>query len=221
MGSAIAKKLRELGWHVACLSRTASNDESSYVCDVTSEKEVKMIMERIMKNHDVIDACIHVAAAPIERGKTALLELSPLEFDQHIAVASRGAFLLARGSVPHMKTGSVIIGLTSKLIEPLTSLPPLGAYVPAKYALRGLLRALASELKPRGIRVNAVAPAYLPGGVNKDVPSAILGLIAEKSGVGRATLEDVSTLIAEICTDPARFETGTSITVPDRAIQPL
>jgi NAD(P)-dependent dehydrogenase (short-subunit alcohol dehydrogenase family) len=70
------------------------------------------------------------------------------------------------------------------------------------------------------VRVYAVAPGFLPGGLNKGLPDAIIKFLGKKSGAGDSTPEDVADVVLKICTEPAFYASGSSISIPG-GISPL
>ena len=221
LGGAIMESLLRAGWRVVSLSRAASKDSTieSYKCDITDEVSVEKTIGIITDKYGPIQACIHAASPKLSRTKLAE---TPLEsFDAHIAVSVRGAFLLARASLPHMKEGSTYIGITSSVIEQDKLLPPLGSYISAKYALRGFLRVLSSEVTPQNIRVYAIAPGFLKGGLNRDVPGKIIDFLSSKSDSGFASIEDIADIVKNICVNPGAIPSGSSISYPPRVVSPL
>lgn len=217
VGSAIAVCLRDAGWRVVGLThdKTHAGDDV-YVCDVADAAAVESTIERIIREHRSIEACIHAAAAPIEN--KPLMHTAVESFDTSLMTAVRGAFLLAKSVVPHMQKHAAFIGITSKLIESEAELMPMGAYIPAKYALRGYLRALAADTKSLGIRVYAVSPGFIAGGLNQNVPKPILELLARKSGVGETSAEEVARVVTEICIHPDVYPPSSSISIPGKVV---
>jgi len=72
------------------------------------------------------------------------------------------AYQVCRQAIPHMRAGSAIVAVSS--VQAHVTVPERPAYSAAKAGLEGLVRQLALEYGPRGIRVNAVAPgAIVPG----------------------------------------------------------
>lgn len=218
LGSAIVKCLEARGWQVAALGRTHRGN-ASHACDITNERDVATAIAGILKTYGRIDACIHAAAAPTLPTPKKLLDLEVAEYTDHLAVAAHGAFLLAKYAAPHLPQDGTFIGITSALIEAGATPPPLGPYLPSKYALRGFLRALASEA--RAIRVYAVAPGYMRGGLNKDLPDAALALFARKTGAGETSAEEVAEKVAAMCLGEDTPQSGVSITIPGDTTHPL
>lgn len=217
LGSAVAKKFTESEWTVATLSRNKDTaNPLSYACDITDDASVASAVKSIVDTHGLIHACVHAASEAVD-GKTKLLDVPPAIFDTQISIAVKGAFIFAKTAIPYMTQGSAFIGITSALIEPGVTLSPMGAYISAKYALRGFLRSLAPEVNSQGIRVYAVAPGYLPGGLNRGIPEALITFLGKKSGAGDAKVEDVAEMVRQICIDESSFPTGTSISIPGGA----
>ena len=218
IGSAAGDALREKGWRVISLARQAGG-EDVIACDITDAQEVQKTIEYIVRAYGEISACIHAATNHVE--STQILDVDPASFDASLTVAARGACLFAKAAAPHMRSEGVFIGITTKLIEPGIVAPPVGAYITAKYALRGFLRSLASDPRMKKHRVYAVAPGFLEGGLNKDLPAAVLDFFATKSGAGRTSLQEVAELIARLCIEKDAFPSGSSIALSPLECTPL
>lgn len=80
-------------------------------------------------------------------------------FDATLDVNLRAAYAACLAVAPHMGGDGAIINVTS--INSLVGFPGNPGYVAAKGGLRMLTKALAVDLGPRGIRVNALAPGYI------------------------------------------------------------
>lgn len=218
LGTAIAAELKNAGWNVISLSRGASVTADVYICDVTNEKQVHEAMTDIVKKYGPIAALIHAASPSLER--IPILSVSTASFDAALDTNVRAAFLLAREAIPHMRKNAAFIGITTHAIEP-GPLQPHGAYIPAKYALRGFLRALATETGESGIRVYAIAPGFLPGGLNKDIPQPVQDFLANKSGTNRESHQELAILVRKLCRGDERFQSGSSIAFPSLVVSPL
>jgi glucose 1-dehydrogenase len=86
-----------------------------------------------------------------------LAEYKIEDWDRIFAVHVRGAWLLAKAAFPHLKQSQGCIVMTCS-ISGTHATPPLGAYSPSKAASLTLMRQLAIEWGPEGIRVNALSP---------------------------------------------------------------
>ena len=219
LGRAIRTSLESSGWRVITLGRHIGESDKEYRCDISSENDVRATIAKVVDRYGIIDACIHAAVHTIEN--KPLTDISAEAFDTQMEVTVGGAFLLSAAAIPHMSKGAAFIGITTKLLEAGMTLMPMGAYVPAKAALRGFLRVLANDTRSRGIRVYAVAPGFLPGGLNSHLPDAVLRLFASKTGAGTASLEETVDLIKTLCTEPSAYVPGSSVAISPIACSAL
>lgn len=95
------------------------------------------------------NAGIEGPVAPIE-------QISDEDFDRIMAVNVRGVYLGLKHVLPYMREGAAIVNTGST--ASLRGEAKLSPYVASKHAVLGLTRAVAREVAPRGIRVNAVCP---------------------------------------------------------------
>ena len=143
---------------VAAECRKAGVRVLTVLADVADAAAVESMVERGRAELGAIDILVCNAAI---RPHKALIETSLEEWHRVMDVNLNAAFYLARAVVPGMKErrrGSIIaLGGQSSL----TSRPNTVAVTVAKTGLLGLVRALAAELGPSGIRVNMVAPGFI------------------------------------------------------------
>ncbi len=98
-----------------------------------------------------------------------------------------GAFYLCRAALPLLGNGSAIVAVSS--VNAFLAAPGVPAYAAAKAGLEGLVRQLALEYGPRGIRVNAVAPGMIGGAGIPDAAAGYpLGRVGEPDEVAQAVL---------------------------------
>lgn len=76
------------------------------------------------------------------------------------------AFAVCRAALPILRAGSAIVAVSS--VNATLAAPGVPAYAAAKAGLEGLVRQLALEYGPRGVRVNAVAPGMIDDGTEPD-----------------------------------------------------
>ena len=98
-------------------------------------------------------------------GAAGTSELAPFErvteeaYDRMFAVNTKGAFFTTQRPVPLVSDGGAIVFTTS--VTNVTGAAGMSVYTGTKAAVLGFSRVLASELLPRGVRVNTVAPGFI------------------------------------------------------------
>jgi 3-oxoacyl-[acyl-carrier protein] reductase len=129
--------------------------------DVTVEVDVRAMVAAVLARLGRIDILVNNAG--IQKAQS-LVEMTAEDFDRMIAVHLRGTFLCCRHVAPHMierGTGR-IINVASQLAY--IGRPRYTAYSAAKGGVLAFTRALAQELAPQGVLVNAVAPGLIDTG---------------------------------------------------------
>jgi enoyl-[acyl-carrier protein] reductase III len=124
-----------------------------------------------------LDHLVSNAASGVIRPAT---DIDAKHFDWTMDVNARALVLLARAAVPHLTEGSAIVGLTS--LGSVRVMPGYAAVGASKAALESLIRYLAVELAPRGIRVNAVSAGVVDTGALAHFPMREEMLRAAKDG---------------------------------------
>jgi len=122
--------------------------------DLRSEQHCKDLIDRTEQEFGGIDLLVLNAAHQRNRG--GIDEIPTDDFEYVMRVNLFAPVFLARAAVPRMRAGSSIITTTS--IQGFDPSSALVDYAMTKAALVAFTKALAEELGPRGIRVNAVAP---------------------------------------------------------------
>ncbi len=149
-----------------------------------------------------------------------IAEYSDADFDAVWAVHVRGAYLAAKHASPHMTTGGSII-ITSSVAATRGD-PGVYGYITAKHAQTGLMRCLAKELAPRGIRVNTIHPGPIDNGFQANVEK---GLSAELGRDATAFFdeliplhrhgrpEEIARSVLYLASDQSSFTTGAMLMV--------
>jgi enoyl-[acyl-carrier protein] reductase III len=157
-----------------------------------------------------LDVLVHAAATGVIR---PALETEDKHWDWTLSANSRAFLSLTRAAAPSMPPGSSIVAISS-----LGSIRVLDDYVlvgASKAALEALVRYLAVELAPRGIRVNAVSAGVVETDALEHFPSkeAMLEMGA-RNPVGRlVTPEDVAGCVAFLCAPEAEMIRGQTLVV--------
>jgi NAD(P)-dependent dehydrogenase (short-subunit alcohol dehydrogenase family) len=126
-------------------------------CDVTSEADCEAAVAEAVSRFGGLDGLVNNAGI-VAVTRASCREIGADEWDRVMAVNAKGAWLMTRAALPAMSGGGAIVNLASETAY--SGSHGMTHYVASKAAVIGLTRALARELGPAGIRVNAIAPGY-------------------------------------------------------------
>jgi NAD(P)-dependent dehydrogenase (short-subunit alcohol dehydrogenase family) len=188
------------------------------VTDVTDSAQVKAAVDAAAAQFGRLD--VVVANAGIAGATGPIADYPEDAFDQTLAVHVRGAFLLCKHAVPHLSEGASII-ITSSVVG-LTAAPHIAGYATAKHAQVGLMRTLAAELAPRGIRVNTIHPGPVDNEFQHGVEEAATGadraaartIFDHMIPLGRhAAPDEIARAMVFLASDDSSFMTGATLPV--------
>ncbi|MCX7265463.1 MAG: SDR family oxidoreductase [Betaproteobacteria bacterium] len=126
--------------------------------NIADSQAVNQVIAQCMKKYGQIDAAILTSAI---QKRTPIDQLSDEEWQSHLDVNLSGIFYLLRALFPIMKaqkSGS-IVAFTSGLAS--NGWPGAAAYATTKAGIVGLVKSAAHELRPFGVRINAVSPGLV------------------------------------------------------------
>lgn len=198
--------------------------------DVTDEPALAALLQRLDRAWGGLDVlCANAGIA----GPTAPIEEIALEdWRRCVSVNLEGAFLAAKHAAPILKRqrgGSIVI--TSSTAG-LYGYPNRAPYAAAKWAAIGLMKTLAMELGPHGVRVNAICPGSVEGprmdgviareaSAKGSTPEAIrAGYAAGTSMRSFVTASDIAEMAAFLASDAARLVSGQAIAVDGHTENP-
>ena len=153
-----------------------------------------------------LDVLVHNAASGVAR---PALETEDKHWDWTMNANARAFLALTRAAAPGLRAGASIVALSS--LGAGRVLPNYTLVGASKAALEALVRYLAVELAPRGIRVNAVSASLVETGAldhfaNKD---ELLVAARSKTPAGRmVSVDDVAGAVAFLCSDDAQMVRG-------------
>jgi NAD(P)-dependent dehydrogenase (short-subunit alcohol dehydrogenase family) len=188
------------------------------VTDVTDSTQVKAAVDAAVARFGRLDVVI--ANAGIAGATGPIADYPEDAFDQTLAVHVRGAFLLAKHAVPHLGSGASII-ITSSVVG-LTAAPHIAGYATAKHAQVGLMRTLAAELAPRGIRVNTIHPGPVDNDFQHRVEESATGadraaaatIFDDMIPLGRhAAPDEIARAVLFLASEDSSFMTGATLAV--------
>lgn len=191
--------------------------------DVSDPASTQAMAEQVETELGPLDAL--VANSGVAGPTAPLWEVTPQEWDDTHAVNVRGPFLCCRAVLPGMLrrgAGSITVVGSMSGKRPLAGRTP---YTSSKTALIGLVRTLAVETGPYGVRVNLVSPGPVTGprldavldgqsGTTGRTPTELRAELAAQAPLGRFTEpEDVADAIVFLASDEARSITGEDLNV--------
>jgi 3-oxoacyl-[acyl-carrier protein] reductase len=222
IGAAIARRLASDGAAVALIYkgrsaaaeevaasiRSAGGKAAIFRADVTDEKAVDAMVKDVAAKFGKVDILVNAAgifeAAPVGQ---ITREMFQNEFSTH----AWGTIAMTQAALPHFPaSGGYIVNVSTNLVhEPGNG---TAVYSAAKAAVEVLTRGFARELGPRGIRVNAVAPAITRTDMTAGIPQDHLQHETQLTPLGRlAEPDDIADVVAFLASSDARWITGRTI----------
>ena len=181
--------------------------------DVSRAPDVDALMRAAAERLGGLDVLVNNAGIVLAR---STLDTSEEEWDRVLAVNLKGAWLCARAAAPLMarRGGGSIVNVASN--AGLVGFPNAAAYCASKGGLVHLTRAMALDLAPLGIRVNAVCPGHTRTPMAESFvaaqadPEAFLAdFVGRQHPLGRmAEPEEIARSIRFLASDDASFVTG-------------
>ncbi|UOX92694.1 SDR family oxidoreductase [Amycolatopsis sp. FBCC-B4732] len=220
IGKAIAALFTERGAKVVVSDRDADAAKQAAEeigaagvanCDVTDEGQVQSAIQQAVDLLGGLDVLVNNAGIEVS---SPLLQQSTESFDKIFAVNVRGTFVAMKAATPHLvESKGNIVNIAS--IAGIGGSPLLGSYCATKAAVIQLTRVAAVEMRPAGIRVNAVCPGFADTAmVERLVPDfeaatqvPFRDLVAAKQG-RLGTPQDIAEVAAFLASDRATWITG-------------
>lgn len=178
--------------------------------DVSCEDDWDFVAEQTVSSLGSLDVVVNNAGI-LRFAEVTTMALE--EYMQVVNVNQVGTFLGMRAGARAMSaagTGGSIVNISS--VEGLAGMAMLTAYSGTKFAIRGMTKAAAVELGPRGIRVNSVHPGMIStdmvkdaaGGADIDLSPMFKRIPLKRSG----TSEDVAEVVCFLASDRSSYCTG-------------
>ena len=175
--------------------------------DLTDIAGTKAAIAKLEQEGGAFDVLVNNAA---NDDRHTIDEVTESYWDDRIGVNLKHLFFCSQAVIPGMrqKGGGVIVNLGS--ISWHLGLPDLVLYQTAKAAIEGLTRALARDLGPDNIRVNAVIPGNVrtPRQLKWYTPEGEAEIVAAQCLKGRLMPQDVAAMILFLASDDARLTSG-------------
>ena len=183
-------------------------------CDVSKLSSVPGFVKEILNEYGQIDILVNNAGINMKKEFT---DVTDDDFQHVITTNLTAVFVMSREVVKHMleRKSGCIINISSMAAQ--YGLPKVIAYSASKTAIDGMTRAMAVELSPKGIRVNAIAPGFIysdmtakalnsdPERKAKVFSRTPMGIMGQPSDIGEAALF--------LASDAAKYITGVVLPV--------
>lgn len=224
LGAAICKRLASQGLGIIInyhSNETAAQEVAEFIrskggvadllpFDVSNEQSVDTALEKWEEAHPSDRITVLVNNAGI-REDNLLIFMHTEQWHKVISTTLDGFFYVTRRILKGMltKRHGRIINIAS--LSGLKGLPGQANYSAAKAALIGATKALAQEVAPRKVTVNAVAPGFIKSDMTKDLDEDSLKKTVPLGRFGEA--DEVAALVAFLASDDSAYITGETISI--------
>jgi len=225
IGSEVSDRLSRTGAHlvIADLHAAEAQAKAAHIqaqggqaiglpCDITSPSQCESVAQAAVEKFGRLDGIVNCAGISKPHDS---LTLPPADWARMVDIQLNGAFYFAQACARKMSSGAAIVFITSTNAE--AAFPRRAAYCCAKAGVAMLTKVLAIEWAEKGIRVNAVGPAYVATEMtqrNIAAGNVDEAQIKARIPLGRlAQPADVADAVSFLLSDQASFITGHSLYV--------
>lgn len=218
IGAETVRKFSELGYSVAFTYLSSEREALALAeecralairADVRSEQDAIGAVRRVVDTYDSIDVLVNNAGIS---SHALFTDLSLAEWEDMLRVNLTGAFLFSREALKYMirEHRGAIVNVSS--MWGLVGASCEVHYSTAKAALIGMTRALAKEVGPSGITVNAIAPGVIDTDMNRNLSAEDIDVLRGETPLCRlGTAREIAEAIAFLSSDAASFITGETL----------
>jgi NAD(P)-dependent dehydrogenase (short-subunit alcohol dehydrogenase family) len=220
IGAACAEAMSRAGARVVLVGRNEERlrrveervgEHRVIAVDLAEADAHTRIVRETVEAFGAIDSIVHSAGI---FWPNPLAEASLEDFDMQWRVNVRAPYALTRAALPHLRRDSSVIFVSS--IAGQVAFPNSAAYCATKGAVEQLTKALAVELAPAGIRVNAIAPGNVRTSMNEELLKSreYEQMYLDNTPYGRVgVVSDIAPVAVFLASDAARYIHGESILV--------
>ena len=186
--------------------------------DVSVRGAASALVEGIVARHGGLHVMCNIAGIMID---SSIIDLDPDEFDRILSVNLKGVLYgcQAAGKVMvEQRSGSIINMASAAVLAPS---PGIGPYAICKAGVAQLSKSMAIEVGRRGVRVNTIAPGFIPtnmtaryytkadGSIDEEAKAAVLAPMAKFAPLRRVGLtSDIGYCVLYLASDASSFVTG-------------
>ncbi len=181
--------------------------------DVSEKTSVNRMVGEVLTRYGRIDVLVNNAAIFSTLKMKPFEEIEPEEWDQVMDVNARGVFFCAQAVADTMRTQGKgkIINISSSVV--VTGRANYAHYIASKGAVIGLTRALATELGPDNINVNAISPHGIVTEIPRETirPEQWNDIIAGQALKRKGSSEDMIGSVMFLASDQSDYMTGQTL----------
>ena len=206
LGLAIAEAVQVEGATVTAIDRIQSPFENSRICDISDEDQVQRALSNLGRIHAVVNSAGIARRAKVD-------ETDMTDYDAVMAVNVRGAFLVSKYALPHLRSyGGSILHLSSGVAT--TGTRNRAAYSASKGAIVSLTRNMALDYAADRVRVNCLCPGFVNTPLLANLTPERRAKLVALHPLGRmGEPEDIAHMALFLISDQASWITGQAIAV--------
>lgn len=223
IGQGIAKALAEAGHKVVVADideneaaktaselKTAGFDVLAIKCDVSSKADIEQLFASAVKEFGQVDILVNNAGVYPFR---LFAQMSETDWDKVMNINLKSIFLCCQTALKTMPDGGRIINISS--IASLVGFEGLTHYCASKGGINAFVRALALELAPRKITVNAVAPGSIstPGASQPDNEDMVKQTLTQIPLARMGEPQDIANAVVFLASEKSSYITGQVLVV--------
>lgn len=194
---------------------TAPLGISLKTCNVSEQGQLESVMSEAVAELGKLDFVVHsIAWAPLDDLHGRVIDSSREGFEKAVTVSCHSFAELGRLAMTHMPSGGSLITMSYHGAREVV--PSYGVMGPIKAALESLVRYMAAECGPAGIRVHAVSPGPVPTRAASALQdfNRLMADAASRSPLRRlVSLDEIAHLTTFLCSDESSGMTGQTLYV--------
>lgn len=182
--------------------------------DLTSESEIRLMLDQIEKKFQIPDQIVHLAAPKAKNIRFKDLEW--MNFQSELDIQVKPFFMTLNRFLPIQAKKKVKTEVVCMLTSYTYGVPPmaLAHYTSTKYTLLGLVKSLVSEYAAKNIRINCVSPSMVDTKFLTELNEKVVELNADANPLKRnATPAEIANVIGFLLSENSSYINGANIPV--------